>query len=218
MSTKKQKTRHHGPFDFVQGKQFIHMNVQCDEDGCLPPFGSDTQEHNMLKPKAPSRGDKGHTLAIVAGCARKKSLRFRQYMTEHLKANPRARILLLSANIVYGSNLAHELESMFDVGFYRDLKKEELASHQVVVCSLESLHYIDRQRFDVVLVDEIRHISNLVGGATMNYSFGNLKILRELWKHTPYRVICDADLLYKTSDTEPRSARNGRHLSRTKVN
>ena len=166
---------------------------------------------DQYEPKPPTKDDAGYTLAIRAPCARGKSSVFREYMKIVLAENPNARILLMSANIGYGTNLAHELQQEgFDVGFYRDYgaadKGAALSQHQVVVCSFESLHHIDGQRFDLMLIDEVRHISALPGGATTCYNFANLFLLRELWATTPRRVICDADLLYKVSDTEPCSA------------
>eukprot|EP00966_Prymnesium_polylepis_P157044 3628965-Prymnesium_polylepis.1 len=71
-----------------------------------------------------------------------------------------------------------------------------MANHGVVVCSLESLHHVDGQRFDMVLIDEVHTVAGLVGGATMNFNFANMFLLGDLWATTPLRVICDADLLY----------------------
>ena len=60
-----------------------------------------------------------------------------------LAAQPKARVLLMSANILYGRNLTHELiEGGFDAAFYKD-KHANLANHQVVVCSLESLQRLE---------------------------------------------------------------------------
>ena len=144
----------------------------------------------------------GNILAIACGCGRGKSFVFREYMTRVLKGRPKARILLLSANILYGTNLAHELKQAgFDTGFYKE-EETNLASHQIIVCSLESLHHIDGQRFQVMLIDEIRTISCLVGGETMP-DFTNVFLLRELCSVTPEVVVCDADMLYKAHDSEP---------------
>ena len=192
-------------FDFMK---VTHnwKHVELDEE-YVPEFRS---IKGVLEPKPPSAGDAGYTLAVRAGCARGKSTVFRKYMRDILTENPRGRVLLLSANITYGKNLTHELkEANFDVGFYEEItgdKGAELLRRQVVVCSIESLHHIDGQKFDLVLIDEVRTILGLIGGATMNFSFSNLFLLRDLWATIPRRVICDADLLYKVSDTESVSA------------
>ena len=147
-----------------------------------------------------------------APCARGKSYVFRQYMHSLINKHPGARILLLSANVLYGMNLTHELHKEgFDVVFYRhvrqgDNKGAAMQKHKVVVCSYESLHHLCGQHFDAILCDEARHISTLPGGATSNYNFQNLAVLHEFWERTPRRVVCDADLLYTVSDTEPCSA------------
>ena len=204
---KRQKVSEPNGLDFMKSRQkWVYMDLDREY---VPAFHSVMRPY-AFGPKAPSAEDVGYTLGIKAGCGRGKSWVFRQYMKVVLKENPRARILLLSANITYGSSLAHELEEEgFDAGFYLTAgsdKGVELAKHQVVVCSLESLHHVDGQRFDVILADEVRHITNLIGGSTMSYNFGNLFLLQELWRTTPLRVICDADLLYKASHTETTSA------------
>ena len=147
----------------------------------------------------------GTVLAMNPGCGRGKSSSFRAHMHKVLKHSPNARILLMSANILYGTNLAHELEQDgFDVGFYKDAGAD-LASCQVVVCSLESLHHVDGQHFDLMLIDEVRTIANIVGGETLK-DFANLFLLRVLCSTTPQIVVCDADLLYTANGSEPVSA------------
>ena len=177
--------------------RFIHIDSEY-----VPPIGT---THEDFVPRPPTQTDVGHTLAIHAGCGRAKSYAVRVYIASVLQSDPCARILMMSANILYGGNLTHDLrQAGFDVCFYNDLgvDKGELAKHSVNVCSLESLHHVDRQRFDVILIDEVRHIASLVGGPTMNWSFGNLFLLRDMWHAAPRRIICDADLLYTASDTE----------------
>lgn len=145
----------------------------------------------------------GRALLIKAGCGRGKSFTFREYMTRVLAQSTGARVLLLSANILYGSNLAAELKKElkdFKVGFYKE-EAEVLSSCQVVVCSLESLHHIANQRFEMLLIDEARTIGGLVGGATMP-SFDTVYALRQLCCDTPRVVMCDADLLFKVDETE----------------
>ena len=53
----------------------------------------------------------GRALLIKAGCGRGKSFAFREYMMRVIAESPGARVLLLSANILYGSNLAAELKA-----------------------------------------------------------------------------------------------------------
>ena len=159
----------------------------------VPTFGGD------FKPER-----NGRALLIKAGCGRGKSSAFREYMTSVLAKRPGARVLLLSANIQYGSNLAAELKRELTdvkVGFYKDTEDAEVADCQVVVCSLESLHRIGGQSFEMLLIDEVCTIGGLVGGETMP-SFGNVHLLRQLCHETPCVVMCDADLLFRMDETE----------------
>ena len=143
----------------------------------------------------------GNILLIAAPCGRGKSFVFRSYMKSLLQDKHSARVLLLSANILYGTNLSTELrKDGFDAGFYKDADAN-LARRQVVVCSLESLHHLDGQCFDLMLIDEVRSISNLVGGETMP-DFSNLFLLRDLCSTTPQLVMCDADALYTVEKSE----------------
>eukprot|EP00966_Prymnesium_polylepis_P085151 1971541-Prymnesium_polylepis.1 len=118
-----------------------------------------------------------------------------------VREKPDARILLLSANILYGTNLTHELRQEFSdkVGFYREEK--ELANQQIVVCSFESIYKVQGQRFEMMLIDEVRTLGGLVGGATMPY-IEPLYMLQQLTWNTPRVVVCDADLLFMTDSTE----------------
>ena len=142
--------------------------------------------------------DRNEVLVLDAACGRGKSHTFRQYMRSNLGTS---RALMLSANILYGTNLAHELKlNRFDVGFYKE--HDDFASKQVVVCSLESLHLLYEQRFDLIFIDEARTISNAVGGETMK-DFTNLYLLRHLCNLARKLVVSDADILYKSSDSEP---------------
>ena len=154
----------------------------------------------------PSQKDvPGHLLALAMPCGRGKSIRFREYMQSFLVQNPRSRVLMLSANILYGTNLAHELkQSGFDVAFYKE-KDVTLSTHQVVVCSLESLHQTDDQRFELLFIDEVRTIATIVGGETMQ-DFSNLSLLARICTQTARIIVCDADLLYKADDSEPFSS------------
>ena len=145
-------------------------------------------------------------LALSPPCARGKSTAFHGYMDKLLERKPGARILLLSANIMYGTSLSSELTKKYSdnpsgsVGFYRDVPN--LADYNVVVCSLESLHHVDGQRFDATLIDEIRSIARLVGGGTMT-GFNSIYLLKELCTTTPEIVVCDADLMFKVDNSEP---------------
>ena len=184
------------PFMKGLGQQWRHLELDSEY---VPKIGS----HIEFTPKPKTESDTGNVLALAIPCGRGKSSTFREYMKELIKRRrPNCRILLLSANITYGTHLAHELKhDGFDVGFYKD-KNTNLASHQVVVCSLESLHHVDGQRFEAMLIDEACTIANIVGGGTM-HDFTNLVLLRELCTRTPEIVVCDADLEYTVDTSEP---------------
>ena len=89
------------------------------------------------------------------------------------------------------------------MGFYKD--NDDLGARQIVVCSLESLHHLNTQRFDAILIDEIRSIARLVGGGTMKEGFNNTLLLGELCAKAARIVVCDADLTFTVNDSEPTS-------------
>ena len=150
-------------------------------------------------------------LAMSPPCARGKSTAFKNWMDEIYGDKPSARILLLSANILYGTSLKAEMDKKFKdqpgvkVGFYRDAPDGKVSEHldkcNVVICSFESLHHIDGQHFEVILIDEIRTIAGLVGGRTMP-DFNNIYVMKELAENTKKIVVCDADLIFKMSPSE----------------
>jgi hypothetical protein len=168
----------------------------------VPTFGTRLDFEGSTMGFEPERH--GRALLIRAGMGTGKSSKFREYMKRILTEMPGARVLLLSANILYGSNLAAELKRELKdvkVGFYKDTDDAELADCQVVVCSFESLHRIMGQSFELLLIDEVRTIAGLVGGETMR-SFQNVHLLRQLCIQTPRVVMCDADLLFRMDETE----------------
>jgi len=80
----------------------------------VPPFGS-------VPGFEPVRN--GPALLLCAGMGRGKSFQFREYMKRIFVEMPGSRVLLISANILYGCNLAAELKKELDgvrVGFYKD--------------------------------------------------------------------------------------------------
>ena len=144
-------------------------------------------------------------LAIQAPPARGKSYAFREYMKDVMRRSPNARILLFSANIAYGTNLTRELERTFGkaaVGFYRTKGIGDLSAFPIVVCSFESLYRVAGQKFDMMLIDEVRTVAGLVGGETMPH-FDNVYLLKRLVRDTPCVVVCDADLHFRIDETEP---------------
>eukprot|EP00966_Prymnesium_polylepis_P213039 4933855-Prymnesium_polylepis.1 len=186
------------PFAFLNSALSLPVLHKLMPDAVyVPKFGSRLDfEAGSTMGLEPERY--GRALLIKAGCGRGKSAQFREYMTRVLAQSPGARVLLLSANILYGSNLAAELKRELNnvkVGFYKDTGDAELADCQVVVCSFESLHRIVGQSFEMLLIDEVRSIGGLVGGETMPF-FENVHLLRRLSIETPRVVMCDADLLF----------------------
>ena len=188
----------------VPSQTIVHgwREVNLPNAEYVPEFGTVLQLGLVLEPLPPTKDERGRTVAVNFECGRGKSYVFRVYMNKILQENPRARILLMSANIIYGTSLAHELKQAgFDVAFYKN-KDSNLTAHQVVVCSLESFHHLDGQSFDMLLIDEIRTISGIVGGETMPH-FPNLFRLRNLCNSTPRVVVCDADLKFTSNESEP---------------
>ena len=104
-----------------------------------------------------------------------------------------ARFLLLTANRMYAASAEPEQEALTaelrELGFtaavagsYMSSDGDHLAACQFVLCSLESLHHVEGQRFDVVVIDEVGSIARLVGGGTMQEPGGRV--------HNICRVMC----------------------------
>lgn len=191
------------PFVTPQHTAWTLMKINAEY---VPAIGSlsDRATKCLFAPKPYSA-----VLAMDPPCARGKSTSFHGYMKTLLQTKPGARVLLLSANILYGTTLTadlrrqHEGDQGVNVGFYREREEgSSLSDFNVVVCSLESLHHLDEQRFDAILIDEIRSIARLVGGGTMS-DFNNVYLLRELCARSADIVVCDADLTFKIDDSEP---------------
>lgn len=207
-STRPRRTRPSGPETVVPtSSDTCRMvngwrEVDVADSEYVPAIGTLLQLGLAFQPLPPTREDGGCVLAINAPCGRGKSFVFRAYMRRIFSQTPDARVLLMSANILYGTSLAQELnEAGFDVAFYKD-KGTDLAAHRVVVCSLESLHHVKGQSFGMLLIDEIRTISTIVGGDTMQH-FANLSLLQELCEETARVVVCDADLKFRVHESEP---------------
>eukprot|EP00966_Prymnesium_polylepis_P018703 430758-Prymnesium_polylepis.1 len=127
--------------------------------------------------------------------------------------NPSARFLLLTANRLYAASAARDQEELaaelrargfttVTAGLYME-ENVNLDAAQFVLCSLESLHRVENQRFDVVVIDEVGSIARLVGGGTMQ-ELGNVYLLGDICDQMRTRVIAlDADLLFKMDASEP---------------
>ena len=192
-----------GPFAFMRGAVTPWTNIQIHDQPYVPPIASfsDRQTGKEFAP-LPS----ADVLALSPPCGRGKSTAFHGYMDKLFERQPAARILLLSANILYGTNLSADLSKKYsnnyavNVGFYKK-ETDGLQEFNVVVCSLESIHRLDEQQFDAILIDEIRSIARLVGGGTM-LDFGNVYVISELCARASEVVVCDADLTFKIDQSE----------------
>ena len=181
----------------VNTSSWTHMEIPGME--YVPDIGSYT---DPISGKVFEPTPYQEVLAMSPSCARGKTTVFRRYIAECLRENPSTRILLTSANILYGSNLTAELKERFPgkVGFYKDLGDEKLSSCQIVVCSFESIHRVCDQSFDVVLMDEVNTLAGLVGGGTMP-NFFNVGFLAGICSRASRIVCCDADLMFKIDGT-----------------
>ena len=149
----------------------------------------------------------GTILALGTPCARGKSKATQKYIIDSLLTQKATRALCLSANILFGTNFTAEMtqacsdHASIKVGFYRDDPKN-LDQYNIVVCSIESIHHLEGQKFDIVMIDEIGTVARLIGGATM-INFHNAYTLREMCDNAPYIVVCDADMKLKLGESQP---------------
>ena len=212
----------------MRGWNCISIENQLNSD-FMPPIGcTATDGHTVFAPKPKTPTSAGNVLACVADMGRGKSTMMRNFQRSTITGqeanlihqcqpwhNPAARFLLLTANRMYAASASREQEELaaalrdagytpVAVGSYMT-EGIDLAACQFVLCSLESLHHVEGQRFDAVVLDEVGSIARLVGGGTMQ-ELGNVSLLRQLCRQVGARVIAlDADLLFKMDSTEPRS-------------
>ena len=192
--------------------------------GFMPSIGYTPSGGSVaFAPKPKTTGSAGNVLACVAEMGRGKSTMIRNFQRDTITGqagslvqhNPSARFLLLTANRMYAASAAREqqalAESLRAQGFTAVVAGSymtpdvNLAACQYVLCSLESLHHVEGQRFDVVILDEVGSLARLVGGGTM-VELGNVFLLRSLCSQMGTRVITlDADLLFKLDQSEPRT-------------
>ena len=187
----------------LDGMKSLWKTITINEE-YVPEIGvfKDAVTGALLAPIPATATAAGKVLALKWPCARGKSSAFRGYMTRGFAAHPQRRYLLLSANIGYGRNLTSELRAAFPdryIGFYKD-KSCDLSSCAIVVCSLESMWRVASERFDDILLDEVRSLARLVGGETLDLQ--NVNTLRDLCSLASCVTVCDADLDFKSSASE----------------
>ena len=212
----------------VRGFPAVEVQNQQNPD-FMPPIGCMAVDGlTRFEPKPKTALSTGNVLACVAEMGRGKSTMIREYqrstitgqanaLAQQALHNPSARFLLLTANRMYAASAAREQEALAEelrglgytavvAGSYMDggvAIADKLAACQFVLCSLESLHHVEGQRFDVVVIDEVGSIARLVGGGTMQ-ELSNVWLLRSLCGQMGTRVVAlDADLLFKMDSTEP---------------
>ena len=219
------------PLDDLLGRidnwKFIGVCNQTNP-GFMPPLGYSLDDGSALFfPIRKTATNAGNVLAVAAPMGTGKSTMVRGFqeciltgrsvldrIAVQVEYNPSARFLLLTANRMYASCAAREQHTLvcelqargFTVGVsgcYLDSKV--LAACQIVLCSFESLHLVEGQRFEYVILDEVGSLARLVGGGTM-VGFGNVFLLRLLCSYMGTSVLAlDADLLFKMDPSEPRS-------------
>jgi hypothetical protein len=209
----------------VRGWEKVEVQNQQNPD-FMPPIGCMAVDgRTRFQPKPKTALSAGNVLACVAEMGRGKSTMIREYqrstitrqahaLAQQAWHNPSARFLLLTANRMYAASAGREQEALAAelcglgstavvAGSYMSSDGDHLAACQFVLCSLESLHHVESQRFDVVVIDEVGSIARLVGGGTMQ-ELSNVWLLRSLCGQMGTRVVAlDADLLFKMDSTEP---------------
>ena len=191
--------------------------VDIDET-YVPPVGYTAIDGTELVMKPKTAAFSGNILAWVAPCGRGKSSmvrRFEKAMFGPVGGEPQSkkgRVLIVTINRIYATSALSEQQALVQelhadgannvaVGSYMT-SGIDLSSHQIVLCSFESLHHVAGQRFDVVILDEVSSLARLIGGGTMT-SFDNVYLLRELCAEMGTRLMAlDADLCFKMDKSE----------------
>jgi hypothetical protein len=131
-----------------------------------------------------------------------------------IKRNRIPRVLVLSPRISYASSIANEYnqeavyyESNKFKAYTSVKKKSELNRYPRLVCSMESLHYLDtnelsRNPFDLLVCDESHaNLTAHVCSATNGSNFeANQLVMETLMRTTPKIIFADAFMGAKTLD------------------
>ena len=187
-----------------------HLLVEGRDGGYMPPIGSVpgfvAEPHTALQP--------GNVLAVVAPMGCGKTTMVTQWENQLIQEEDAStRFLFLTANRMYATSAAVEQRQnasrlreegypLVTAGSYME-DQVDLATCQICLCSLESLHKVESLRYDVIVADEVSSIARLLGGGTMN-GYGNVFLLRDLCAARDTRVLAlDADLTFKMVDSQP---------------
>ncbi len=133
---------------------------------------------------------------------------------KYIKRNRIPRVLVLSPRISYASSIANEYnqqaiyyESNTFKAYTSVKKKNELSLYPRLVCSMESLHYLDTAEletrpFDLLVCDESHaNLTAHVCSATNGSNFeANQHVMETLLRTTPKIIFADAFMGSKTLD------------------
>ena len=133
---------------------------------------------------------------------------------KYIKRNRISRVLVLSPRISYASSIANEYnqeavyyESNKFKAYTSVSKKHNLSLYPRLVCSMESLHYLDTSQletrpFDLLVCDESHanltaHVCSVTNGCNFE---ANQHVMETLMRTTPKIIFADAFMGAKTLD------------------
>lgn len=135
-----------------------------------------------------------------------KSYELRKYIVHLLKNNKNTRILYFSTKIAHADDIMREFQEMnivlkannIDRKFikYSNVNRKTMGNHQLLLCEVESIHYIDTNYYDVVIMDESESICEGLISTIIKKPIETLNTFANLIKKAQ-KIICADALLYK---------------------
>lgn len=114
-----------------------------------------------------------------------------------LKQNDKeySKVLFFSPRILFSNNLIGDLK---DIGFknYKNQKRIDVINRLIV--SLESLYKVGKNKYDMLIIDEVETILNIFSSPTNREVSLNIEVFERLIKETPKICFLDAFLSTKT--------------------
>lgn len=112
----------------------------------------------------------------------------------HIKANKNLRVLYVAPRVAFAQQIYGDLKE-FGYVFYTDLRKNINLCKDKLVCQLESLHRVQYQDYDIIVLDEVESVlKQLTSTETNKKMTTTYKVFQQLIKNTPKILLLDAFL------------------------
>ena len=180
------------------------------------PLGTATTAELDIEPVPNTQHAYGNIILASPWMGGGKTSAKRAFQKELIRESPSMRTLDLDCNRIYSVSNAGNLKKtaaelraepglahVTAAGYLDEKQAVNLAKHQMVCCSFESLFKLDGQSFGLITADEVSALALKIGGGTMQH-FECVFVLRDLLNKLDTRFLAlDAAAGFTMSDTEP---------------